>query len=190
MRGPHDLSTILVVDLEATCWEGPPPFGQSPEVIEIGMVRLTPAGLSPILPGRRIRPEKSRVSPFCTQLTGRTQEDVDRGEPLGRATKRLVREGTLRYTWAPWGAFDRTHLRDECDLKGVWFPFSDAHLHIKDLHAFHRRLPKGVGLGKALAMEGLEFRGTPHRAVYDAYNAGRILARLLQWAPRDDAVPA
>ena len=31
------LDRILVVDVEATCWEGDPPPGQISEIIEIGL---------------------------------------------------------------------------------------------------------------------------------------------------------
>jgi hypothetical protein len=35
-RPRFDLSRILVIDLEATCWHVPPPPGEEHEVIEIG----------------------------------------------------------------------------------------------------------------------------------------------------------
>lgn len=34
------LDRILVVDIEATCWEGNPPPGQTSEIIEIGLCVL------------------------------------------------------------------------------------------------------------------------------------------------------
>ena len=34
------LDRILVVDVEATCWEGDPPPGQTSEIIEIGLCVL------------------------------------------------------------------------------------------------------------------------------------------------------
>ena len=34
------LDRILVVDVEATCWEGNPPPGQTSEIIEIGLCVL------------------------------------------------------------------------------------------------------------------------------------------------------
>lgn len=64
------LDQIIVVDLEATCWEGNPPPGEEQEIIEIGVCALD------IASGKRsrkrsllIRPERSTVSHFCTQLT-------------------------------------------------------------------------------------------------------------------------
>jgi len=36
----NNASSIIVVDLEATCWKGRPPSGMISEVIEIGAVKL------------------------------------------------------------------------------------------------------------------------------------------------------
>ena len=40
------LDQILVVDVEATCWEGDPPPGQISEIIEIGLCVLDVATLA------------------------------------------------------------------------------------------------------------------------------------------------
>ena len=34
------LDKILVVDVEATCWDGKPPSGQESEIVEIGLCTL------------------------------------------------------------------------------------------------------------------------------------------------------
>jgi len=34
------LDQVLVIDIEATCWEGPPPEGLESEIIEIGICPL------------------------------------------------------------------------------------------------------------------------------------------------------
>lgn len=61
---------ILVIDLEATCWEGRQPKDQVSEIIEIGICVLdTQDGSISKNKGILIKPEKSSVSPFCTQLT-------------------------------------------------------------------------------------------------------------------------
>ena len=39
------LDRILVVDVEATCWEGDPPPGQISEILEIGLCVLDVATL-------------------------------------------------------------------------------------------------------------------------------------------------
>src|SRR3954465_14601249 len=83
------LDHVLVIDIESTCWDGGfPPKGETNDIIEIG---LTPLELST---GRRlekrsilVRPERSKVGPFCTQLTTLTQEQVDTGIPFKDACK-------------------------------------------------------------------------------------------------------
>jgi inhibitor of KinA sporulation pathway (predicted exonuclease) len=37
-----DFTRILVIDLEATCWQGDPPPGETSEIIEIGNAVLKP----------------------------------------------------------------------------------------------------------------------------------------------------
>jgi len=68
------LDRILIVDVEATCWEGDPPPGQISEIIEIGLCVLDVATLTRV--ERRdilVRPVCSTVSPYCSQLTTLTQ---------------------------------------------------------------------------------------------------------------------
>ena len=82
---------IIVVDIECTCWEGDPPDGQENEIIEIGVCRLRPDtgerfGKRSIL----VKPERSVVSPFCTELTSLTQEQVDTGISFTEACAYLV----------------------------------------------------------------------------------------------------
>ncbi|MFZ1266587.1 MAG: DNA polymerase III, partial [Anaerolineae bacterium] len=60
------LDHILVVDVEATCWQGEPPPGQSSEIIEIGLCLLDVATLARV--ERRdilVRPIRSTISAFC-----------------------------------------------------------------------------------------------------------------------------
>src|SRR3954467_4055740 len=88
------LDHVLVIDIEATCWDGGfPPKGETNDIIEIG---LTPLELST---GRRlekrsilVRPERSKVSPFCTSLTTLTQAQVDTGIRFKDACKLLEDE--------------------------------------------------------------------------------------------------
>jgi inhibitor of KinA sporulation pathway (predicted exonuclease) len=74
------LDQIIVVDIESTCWEAAIPAGQESEIIEIGVCTVD------IASGRRlekesilVKPERSKVSQFCTQLTTLTQAQVDQG---------------------------------------------------------------------------------------------------------------
>ena len=69
---------INIIDLEATCWKGPVPEGQVNEIIEIGICQLdVNTGEISKNKGILIQPQRSEVSPFCTELTTITQELLD-----------------------------------------------------------------------------------------------------------------
>jgi hypothetical protein len=84
------LDHILVVDVESTCWDGQPPPDQISEIVEIGLCVVDVATLARV--ERRsilVRPVRSTVSAFCTQLTTLTQADVDAGMPLAEGCQLL-----------------------------------------------------------------------------------------------------
>lgn len=186
--------TILVVDLEATCWDTFPPAGMVSEIIEIGLCELTrkndtntwEIGRSE---GILIKPIKSKVSDFCTSLTTLTQKQLDKeGMDFFYACKRLEEVyNSHRVGWASWGDYDRLMFERQCKWpdpkfpKQNWskYPFSDTHWNMKSLYSLIRKLNREIGMAEALRLEGLMLEGTHHRGVDDAYNTARILQRLL-----------
>lgn len=177
---------IIVVDIESTCWEGRPPPGEEAEIIEIGLTVLDPA--SKELSDRRaiiVRPQRSKVSNFCTRLTTLTQEDVDAGVSFAEACDILEREyDTRERLWVSWGDYDRQSFEAQCIQFGVGYPFSDRHLNAKRLFASLRG-EKRVGLAGALERIGLMLEGTHHRGVDDAWNIARVLVHLLETFGQD-----
>jgi inhibitor of KinA sporulation pathway (predicted exonuclease) len=176
------IDQIIVVDLEATCWEGSPPPGQEQEIIEIGVCALD------VATGRRsekrsilVRPERSTVSPFCTRLTTLTQEQVEQGVSFTEAIETLRQEyRPAERTWASYGDYDRIKLQQQCEQRGVSYPFGRTHLNIKNLLAISLNLPGEVGLDRAVEMLGLPLEGTHHRGDDDAWNIAAVLAVLLE----------
>jgi inhibitor of KinA sporulation pathway (predicted exonuclease) len=175
------LDQILVIDVEATCWEGAPPAGQQNEIIEIGICtidvrRRQREERESIL----VRPQRSRVSPFCTQLTTLTQEDVEGGISFEEACRLLLRkyQGDQR-TFASYGDYDRNQFERQCRSFGVKYPFGPTHLNVKNLFALHRGLHHEVGMEAALELLGLPLEGTHHRGGDDAWNIAAILLALL-----------
>jgi inhibitor of KinA sporulation pathway (predicted exonuclease) len=175
------LDQVIVIDVEATCWEGAPPPGQESEIIEVGVCPIQTAtgqrlGKSSIL----VRPERSEVSPFCTGLTTLTGEQVAAGIPFAEACARLRREfRTQDRLWASFGDYDRKQFERQCLSAGVSSPFGPSHLNVKTLFALTRGLPHEVGLAQALEMSGLPLEGTHHRGDDDAWNIAALLADLL-----------
>ena len=66
----RSLDVVLVVDLESTCWDGPPPPGQTSEIIEIGLCTVDLKALTRTEKrSLLVKPVRSNVSEFCTKLT-------------------------------------------------------------------------------------------------------------------------
>jgi inhibitor of KinA sporulation pathway (predicted exonuclease) len=176
------LDTILVVDLESTCWEGPPPAGQEHEIIEIGLCLLEVATLERV--EKRailVRPARSTLSPFCIALTTLTQEELEReGLSLAKACALLREEYCSQARpWASYGEYDRYQLERECRRKGVPYPFGARHLNVKTLFALAHALPREIPLDEALRLRGFPLEGTHHRGLDDAWNIARLLGELL-----------
>lgn len=175
------LDQILVVDIEATCWEGAIPPEEESEIIEIGICPLD------IATGQRlekesilVKPERSRVSEFCTQLTTLTQEQVDRGISFKDACS-LLRKKYLSKDriWASYGDYDRSQFQRQCQSRSITYPFGNRHLNVKSLLAVVYALPGEVGMAQALELLNLPLEGTHHRGGDDAWNIAGILSKLL-----------
>ena len=177
------LDHIIVIDIESTCWDGgSPPKGEMNDIIEIG---LAPLELSS---GRRlekrsilVRPERSKVGSFCTQLTTLTQEQVDTGTPFADACKILEADyHTQERLWASFGDYDRRQFDKQCRDQGVRYPFGPSHLNVKTLCSIARGLQTEIGLPQALALYGLKLEGTHHRGHDDAWNIAALLGEMLK----------
>lgn len=185
--------TYNVLDLEATCWfPRDTNRGQEPEIIAVGLSRLTLVGQTAWRPPTDykverldffyVMPEMSTVSEFCTRLTGITQSVLDReGLPLKMAMDR-IREQCCGDAWASFGPADLTLLRNCCGSANrpffgstIQFPFSGAHIDIQQqLGTIYP-----VSLQSALELFGLTFQGKPHNAADDALNASRVLGEVI-----------
>jgi len=179
---------IIVVDLEATCWDEDTPEGiaekgdQLSEIIEIGVC-------SYLVQSKRIadkqsilvRPQNSKVSDYCTKLTGHTWEGLRKhGIPYAGAVNTLRKNfGPKHRVIACWGNYDWYMVSQQCLREEVPFPFGRSYINVKELYALTYGLTKAVGLGEALGMERLGFVGSPHRGDDDAYNVARILRQLI-----------
>lgn len=174
---------IIIVDLEATCWDGPQPKDQVSEIIEIGICVLDRHnGAIEKNRGILVRPERSVVSPFCTQLTTITREMLDRdGISFQEACSLLRTEyDAYQYTWASYGAYDLKMLKSQCEIRKVDFPLSQDHINVKELFTATRGLKKKVGMSGALHLLDIPLEGVHHRGVDDAKNIAKILYWCLQ----------
>ena len=185
---------ILVVDVEATCWDvDNRPDNPINEIIEIGMCMLDIKTLERSSKQSIIvKPRYSKISEYCEQLTSITQADVDKGKSFEDACG-MLRENNLshRRVWGSWGDFDRIIFENQCKLYGTKYPFGRAHINIKTLFS----ITKGMGLLKenaglkkeyslmdALDVYGKAFEGRLHRGDDDAFNIAWVLGRVLSSA--------
>lgn len=185
----HDTGMFLnVIDVEATCWEGPPPAGQTNEIIEIGVCEMN---IQTLERTRRqailVRPERSEVSVFCTQLTGLTAQDVAAGMSFATACELLRHEfRSDSRDWASWGDYDRKQFERQCGLGGVPYPFSLRHTNAKKAFTEAHALRKRPGMAQALVLAELPLEGRHHRGVDDAWNIAALISSLIQagqWTP-------
>ncbi len=177
-----NLDKIVVVDVEATCWEGKAPDGMVSDIIEIGICLLdVQSGEIHDNRGIIVHPERSEISPFCTQLTTLTPEMIDRdGMAFSEACKLLKDEYlTKSRAWASYGAYDQNQFRRQCSELDIAYPFGPSHINVKTLFALMHKLPREVGMAGALEKLAIPLEGTHHSGVDDARNIAKIMYKLL-----------
>lgn len=177
------LDQIIVIDLEATCWNGPRPPEQESEIIEIGITTIDlQTGGRDARESILVRPERSTISPFCTELTTLTQEQLDEyGYSFQKACWMLRKKYvSKRRTWASYGDYDRRMFEQQCLARNIHYPFNASHINIKNIFAVMLGLKVEVGLAEALRIMDIPFEGTHHRGVDDAWNAALLLAKLIR----------
>lgn len=176
---------VLIVDIEATCWENNAnPTGIPNEIIEVGICALDMERRE--LKDKRsllVRPVESFISPFCTQLTTITDEMIAR-EGMDFYTACTILEAdydSRNRLWMSWGAYDYKMFTQQCKTQGVRYPFSSKHANLKRIFAdvYSNRM----GMAAALEKAGLALEGTHHRGHDDAWNIGRLLVHLLEKQP-------
>jgi len=172
---------LIVVDLEATCWDTSRPRNQM-EIIEIGAVRLD-ASLTIVDEfDSFVRPViEPKLGQFCTALTTIQQADVDVADMFPAVFTRFLEWiGTGPYRLCSWGFFDVGQFRLDCTRFGLVFPeqFESDHLNIKQVFADWKAVRR-CAMTAALDLLGLPLAGTHHRGIDDARNIARIVQRTL-----------
>ena len=171
---------LNVVDVEATCWEGSAPAGQSGEIIEIGVTVVDMVARERVSRDRiLVRPERSTVSAFCSELTGLTRAEVDSGVGFAEACGLLAtRQAAAKRGWASWGDYDRKQFLRQCEAASAAYPFGPRHTNAKAVFAAAFALPRPVGMARALDLVGLPLEGRHHRGDDDAWNIAALVLHL------------
>jgi len=177
---------FILFDLEATCWPPDTP-GVTQEIIEIGAYRLNRSGKQLGRFHRMIRPVRHPfLSPYCLQLTGISQDEVDRGQRFQDAIRDFldwIEDPGEEYALLSWGARDRFFLEQDCRLHQLESDWLAGYFDLKQLYKELFRIPGRLGLNAALRREGLTFEGNPHRALDDAFNLGELFRRHIDIWP-------
>jgi inhibitor of KinA sporulation pathway (predicted exonuclease) len=178
---------VLVIDLEATCWEsnGAKPVDEQHEIIEVGWAVVDVPSNALLRTGTiLVKPVHSCISTFCTQLTTITQELVDtEGVTLKEAFDFLVDEvGSKSVSWASYGEYDKNMVRRQCRVFGLQYPFGETHTNVKTLFKeVYSGYRGNYGMATAYkAVFGKGIEGTHHRGGDDAKNIAVMLGELLK----------
>lgn len=169
----------LVLDVEETCWDGPPPPGMVPEIIEIGVAELDMRELVILREASfLVRPVRSEVSDYCTTLTGHSADSLRRnGRPLAEIFRTFSKSfGPAKKALMSWGD-DWKEIARDADLAGASNPFPrEAFQNIGQMFTLMTGSRTRLGLVAALESAGLSFDGIPHRGVVDARNTAILYA--------------
>lgn len=175
---------IIIIDLEATCWENDRiPAGQKTDIIEIGICELnrTTQAISK-KQSIYVIPERSKINKFCTELTGITPQLIEeKGIYFEEACEKIRDEyHSIQLTWAGFGNFDKDQIVEQCDYFGIEKPFSENYINVMYQFKNYNGLHKMMGLKRALKFLNMNFEGNHHSGADDAYNAAKILREILR----------
>jgi len=179
------LDKILVVDVEATCWDKKEQEGKTNEIIEIGICELDklPTGEYFINhhEGFLVTPQHSTVSDYCQKLTGISQQMLDESSITFENACRILHNkyNSNQYMWASYGDYDCYMFAQQCKREHVDYPFSRTHMNVKNLFALLHQFPREVGMVEALRYMEIPLEGTHHRGGDDAFNIAKLFAQLL-----------
>lgn len=173
---------LNVIDIEATCWAGAPPRGQPSEIIEIGLCVIDTLARDRVEKHRLLlRPTRSKVSEFCTELTGLTQAEVDSGISYAEACEILTRDHRAdSRQWVSWGDYDRNQFQRQCVSFGVRYPFGSRHTNAKAVFTEAYGLRRRPGMANALSIAGLPLEGRHHSGADDAWNIAALVLDIMR----------
>ena len=176
---------FIILDIEATCWQGNA-MNRRQEIIELAAYSVNGYREWNDKFQRFIKPKDNpRLSAYCMELTGITQDQVNKAkrfESVFTDFQEWMETHDQPQLICTWGAKDMVIIRDECKVHDMDCSFLPHSINLKAQFASMHQLGKEIGLLKALDSAGIEFEGSPHRAIDDAFNTTRLFLQYLdQW---------
>jgi inhibitor of KinA sporulation pathway (predicted exonuclease) len=156
--------------------------GSVPKIIEVGISVGKPEEPENIQSFNWYINPQEPIAEFITQLTGITDELIQEKsvshETAAKEIGDILRSYDCFVNPIVWGQGDASELKAEFKERNIHFPFFGNRIFdVKTLYVF-RQMVKGnspkSGLRRAMRNCGLEFIGTPHRAICDAENTLRF----------------
>jgi inhibitor of KinA sporulation pathway (predicted exonuclease) len=172
---------IIAVDVEATCWKKGV-FSRKKETIEIGAVLLLMDRAESKWPEFQtfVRPTRlPRLSSFCRELTGITQEDVDAAPTFPEALQLFLDwvQPMGQVVLATWSHYDLWQL--DLDLEAHGLP--KLALPSLDVKKLVGQIVGSKSFEEAVRELAPDTVAMPrHRAIADARRTARMLHRVLR----------
>ena len=179
------LNKLFVFDLEGTCWEpkDSQPSNEHSEIIEIGFAIISTKTFEIIVNDTiLIKPVRSSITPFCTELTTLTAEQLEKdGITFPQACEKLKKEyKTHNLTSVSFGDYDKTMMQSSCEYFKCDYPLGKRHINIKNIFSVFEGLTRELGQSKVLNHLKIEETGTKHRGIDDALNLAKITIEMLK----------
>jgi len=187
--GVEKFDYLLVVDFEATCEADRPNYPN--EIIEFPCVVIDTKKLEVIHKWRSyVKPKRNPIlTPFCTELTGIQQSDVDNAKPLREVLEEFEawfletipeNSSCIFATDGPWDLrnffYEKSVIRDNVKASS----FFHAWVDIRTTFYKWKRLQKPMKLNKMLLTMGLKFQGREHCGLDDATNIALLAVEMLK----------
>jgi 3'-5' exoribonuclease 1 len=143
----------LVIDVEATCSDDGSVPRNEMEIIEIGAVMADSRTLQAVSEFQTfISPVRNpELTPFCTQLTGITQDNLREAPEFSRGLVEMQNwmDKFGDFLFCSWGDYDRSQFMRDCEFHRVDYPFSSGHLNLKAEFSNIFSLRKKLGVVEA-----------------------------------------
>jgi inhibitor of KinA sporulation pathway (predicted exonuclease) len=185
IHGEKHHTRSIYIDVEQSCWTGPPPPGMRQEIIEIGVVEMDLQTLEITRERAQfVRPRRWEISDRCTELTGITEDDIRDARPFPEVITSLTEEfSPAKALCCTWGN-DAGLIASACQAHGLKTPLRYL-LDLAQLLQGLFLLKDTPSLQHAIEILGLGFDGIPHGALADARNTARVHAAVIRRMRRE-----
>lgn len=174
---------FILFDIEATCWDGYHSNGIQ-EIIELGALSYNRFGEENGSFIHLVRPEiNPRLSQFCKELTGITQQDVDDAAVFENVYQKFEEwvEPDVDTWFVSWGTFDLEILNEACSRTVNDASMIQNHVDLQSKYTQLKSLTPRTSLAKAVEIEEWDFEGSPHRAMPDTRNMAHIFREYIEY---------